>query len=203
MAMMLDANTFALIGAIITAAAGIAGYLLSQAANRRDKRTELYAQTLRAIKDLEELPYRITRRADSSGATRAAVGALISDSFLQLGFYRAWTQIDSPVIARAYILLLDQTQREVRPNRKLAWSTKVITADADAHLDERYVSDNKLEWKLCVVVIQRELSFWAPFYRRRTQKMIDDFEVNRAIKADISTGVNWNLPLWKEASPAP
>lgn len=194
--MALNSNNVALIGVAVTAAAGIVGYMLSQAADRRDKRIELYAEALRAVKDLEELPFRITRRADSSGETRAALGAQISDSFVLLGFYRAWTQIDSEVIARAYILLLDQTQREVRPNRQSAWNTSIIRKDSDAHLDERFHTDNKPEWALCIAVIRRELSLWAPLRRHQARRMIDKFETDREIQIEVSTGVNWNPPKW-------
>jgi len=93
------------------AAAGVAlvGYLLSQAAGRRQHKTHLFAEALEAVKAFEELPFRIAKRPASDATTRAELSNKVSDLFVKLGFYRAWTQIESPLVGEAYVILLDKT----------------------------------------------------------------------------------------------
>src|SRR5437868_3685712 len=94
-----------LLGAAIAALAAVLGYAVSQQANRQARKTQFYAEALRAIKELEEMPYRIARRLDSSPETRASLGREINDIFVNVSFYLAWLEIDSPLVGRAYKLL--------------------------------------------------------------------------------------------------
>jgi hypothetical protein len=57
----MDAGSWAAISAGIVAGAGaLVGFLGSQLANRRERKSKVYAEALAAIKEYEELPYRIT-----------------------------------------------------------------------------------------------------------------------------------------------
>lgn len=84
----------ALITGIIAGLVALVGFLLNQLANRRERRSKIYAEALQAVQEYSELPYKIRRRASSDGATRAALGHAISDSQAQLRFYRSLLQID-------------------------------------------------------------------------------------------------------------
>jgi hypothetical protein len=163
------------------AAAGVAlvGYLLSQAAGRRQHKTHLFAEALEAVKAFEELPFRIAKRPASDATTRAELSNKVSDLFVKLGFYRAWTQIESPLVGEAYVILLDKTHAAVGPLRKAAWERDLLQTDREAHIDGLFFVDNKPETALCLAVMQRELRADAILIRRGTKKMIAGFRTHR------------------------
>jgi hypothetical protein len=164
--------------ALIAAAVAVLGYVVNQQWKRRDRKAEVYAQALKAVRTYEELPFRIVRRKDADAETRERYGGLVSDSFIELGFYRAWLLIDSREVGDAYSILLNRTHSECRPNRQAAWATPVVKEDAEAHLGGKFVFNNKPEWSLCVGAMRRELSFWAPFKKLKTRR-----EISKLIKA--------------------
>ena len=65
--------------AIIAGLVALTGYLLNQFANRRERTSKVYAEALEAIREYQELPYKIRRRPDSNGTTRAALGDKTGD----------------------------------------------------------------------------------------------------------------------------
>ena len=169
----MDAGSWAAISAGIVAGAGaLVGFLGSQLANRRERKSKVYAEALAAIKEYEELPYRIRRRPSSDGATRAALGDMVGDVLSKLWFYQAWVHTDSAEVGAAYSALMARTQGFGGPFRAAAWSTPVITKDEDAHLRDSFIYDNKPELALCLLVMRRELSPWTPFLRRSTRKLL-------------------------------
>ena len=173
-------------------AAGVAllGYLLSQAAGRRQQKTRLFAEALETVKAFEELPFRIAKRPASDGTTRAELSNKVSDLFVKLGFYRAWTQIESPLVGEAYVILLDKTHAEVGPHRKSAWERDLLQTDREAHLDGLFYVDNKPETALCLAVMQRELRANAVLGRRGTKRMIAHFRQHRT-HLSFSTRSPW------------
>jgi hypothetical protein len=84
----------ALLAAIIAGSVAVVGYLITQAANRRERKSRLYAEALSVVREYQELPYRVKRRPASDGATRAELGEQISAVMTKLGFYLRWLQID-------------------------------------------------------------------------------------------------------------
>jgi hypothetical protein len=179
-----------LVVGLIAASVALTGYVMTQAANRRQQKAKLFAEAIEAVKAFEELPFRIAKRAASDGPTRAELGNRVSDLFVKLGLYRAWLQIESPLAGEAYVLLLDRTHAEVGPHRKAAWARAVNDSDEDAHLDGIFPIDNKPEMALCLAVMRAEFSGLAVLRRARTSRTIDDFRKNRAHLA-ISTRAPW------------
>jgi hypothetical protein len=92
---MNSVNLAGLSTAIIAGLVALTGYLLNQFANRRERKSKVYAEALEAIREYQELPYKIRRRPDSSGTTRAALGDKTGEVVSRLWFYRAWLQTDS------------------------------------------------------------------------------------------------------------
>jgi len=180
-----------LVVGLLASAIALLGYLMNQAASRRERKAKLFAEALEAVKALEEMPFRIARRPASDGPTRAAIGGQLSDLFVRLGFYRAWTQIEAPRVGEAYVILLDQTQREVRPLRKAAWAADLLGVDAEAYLDGTYpVLDNKREWSLCLAIMQMELRPLVILRRRRMARMTTEFR-RRPMDFGFSMSVDW------------
>lgn len=162
-----------LLAAAIAAMVAVFGYMLNQEANRKDRKTRFYAEALRAIKELEEMPYRIAKRKDSSPETRASLGREVNDIFINVSFYLAWLGIDSPLVGRAYELLAARAIQCGEQQRKHAWKSSVRTNDDDFELGEFYSYATEHELSICTTVMRRELSFFTFLRNRSTRVMID------------------------------
>jgi hypothetical protein len=106
-------------------AAGVAGVfaligvVASLAANRRDRRRELYAEAFRAALALVEMVYRL-RSADPDNARALA------DHYHQLhediNFHQEWIESESEEMGRAYRRLLLRIRAETRDPMRDGWS---------------------------------------------------------------------------------
>lgn len=187
------ASITTVIAAVIAALAAISGYLTTQRWKRREDRARLYADALQAVRRYEELPFRIARRVDSSPATRERMAGTVSDSFVELGHYRALLLLHSREVGDAYSLLLNRTHRNCRPHRQEAWSMPPPRNDAAAHMGGKFLFDNKPELALCVVAMRRSLHFGA-FYRawrtrRDLRELIKVREVDPDMQMELTTRV--------------
>jgi hypothetical protein len=162
-----------LLAAAIAAMVAVLGYAFNQQANRRDRKTRFYAEALRAIKELEEMPYRIAKRKDSSSETRATLGREINDIFINVSFYLAWLGIDSPIVGRAYKLLADRAILSGEYQRRHAWRSAVKAKDDDLELGEFYSYATEHELSVCTTVMRRELSSFTFLFNRSTKAMVD------------------------------
>ena len=169
----------ALTTGIIAALVGIVGFLLNQVANRRERKSKIYAEALEAVQEYAELPFRVRRRASEDGPTRAALGDRISDLHAKLTFYRRWLQIDSDEVSSAYEDFVDKTTTACRGYWSAAWKEPILTEDKQAPLmDARYVAKFDDELKLCLSAMRHELSSWASVSRpmrlaaRRVQRAV-------------------------------
>src|SRR4051794_25433881 len=99
---MLDA---AMGAAVVGAVAAVVGYVVNQQAVRRERRGQFFAGALQAIKEFEELPYRIAKRRDASSETRERLGLMINDAYVKVAYYQSWLRIDAPRAGLAYDVL--------------------------------------------------------------------------------------------------
>ena len=153
----------------------LVGYFLNQQGARRERKTEQYAQALRAVKAAEELPYRIRRRADSRPETRERIGGVVDDVFEQIGFFQAWLTLDNPRVGAAYVRLSAQSLLLGEPQRGEAWAAPPVASDPEAHINDMYHHGTEQEWKECLLAMQRELQLipaWAEFMIRRPRREI-------------------------------
>ena len=168
-----------LAAAMIAAFAAIAGYVVTQLANRRDRKGKVYAEALAVMQEYRELPFRIRRRPSSDGATRAALGDKISDVLDRLGFYRSWLEIDSYVVGAAYSDLFAQVRRFGARYRNAAWRDPIISRDEEmASLAYEY--DIGPEMRLCLEAMRNELSPFG-FIRRKSISIL--LERRRQVRA--------------------
>jgi hypothetical protein len=174
-------NWAPVLAAIIAGLVALAGYLVTQFANRRDRKAKVYAEALAAVREYQELPYRVRRRAASDAATRAALAERISDVMAKLGFYEAWLQIDSPQTGSAYMDLVSRTRRQGRQHLSNAWGGKVLERDAEMIGATAPVAwDIKPELDLCVLVMRRELGFLGFLSRPSTRRLLAELRQDRA-----------------------
>lgn len=161
---MSPASLIALATASIAASVALVGYFVTQLANRRERKSKVYAEALAVLREYQELPYRIRRRPSSDGPTRAKLGDEVSDVLGRLGFYRSWLEIDSRLVGKAYRDLLEQARWFGAKYRNSAWKEPIISKDVDVgSLAYEYYMDKEME--LCLKAMRYELSLWA--FRRR------------------------------------
>jgi hypothetical protein len=139
-----------IIAAVVAAFVAVGGYLIAQHSARRERKAKFFAEALLAVKDFEELPYRIARRSDDSPQTRERLGFLINDAYVKVSFYQAWLQIDSPIVAGAYLLLSRRAARFGQIQQQHAWASQIITNSKDTDLGNRYYYGTKREIALCI-----------------------------------------------------
>jgi hypothetical protein len=162
--------------AIIAGLVAVGGYAVTQFANRRDRKARTYAEAIAAVREYQELPYLIKRRAASNAATRAALAQHMSQVMAKLGFYEAWVQIDSAETGAACEALLLQTRRQCRRHQATAWAADVLERDTQmSSPDTPFPWDIDSELRLCLEAMQRELSFWG-FLRRSRQRRLRDLQ---------------------------
>jgi hypothetical protein len=169
------------LAAIIAGLVAVLGYLVTQFVNRRDRKAKSFAEALAAVREYQELPYLVRRRAASDGATRAAHAQRWSEVMAKLGFYVAWLRIDSPTAGLAYADLVTQTRRQCRGHLADAWAGTVIESDADMIGPKALFRwDNGAELDLCVFAMRRELRFLRSLLSRSTQRLLDQQRQIRA-----------------------
>jgi hypothetical protein len=128
----MSSESFAtVIAAAIAALAALAGYLANQFAGRREQRTGMYAEALRALRTYQDTPYRIARRSNSDPQTRERLGIVLGEAVAQVRFYESWLQIHSPEVGAAYGLLYGKVRRLASSYRAKAWERPVMLADSE------------------------------------------------------------------------
>ena len=113
-----------IIAALVAAVVATFGYVITARAKLLEERRKTYAAALAAVCDYQELPYRIRRRPDSSAATRAALGMIISDVQRDLDFHDQLLELDSPKLGLAYRALVEKSRRIGKPHRDEAGSSR-------------------------------------------------------------------------------
>jgi hypothetical protein len=166
--------------AVIAGAVALIGYLLSQHAARRERKSKIYAEALATVRSLEEMPFRIRRRPSSDPETRAALATRLSDVFTDLRFHIAYLQVDSKVVGDSFIDLVDRTREFGAKFRMDAWESPVMIADADMNMRFGYEYKNRPELDLCVVAMRRGLSFWGFALQWRTRRAMRGLRRARA-----------------------
>jgi hypothetical protein len=162
-----------LLAAAIAAAVAVFGYVINQHADRRAKKAQFYAEALRAIKELEEMPYKVVKRKDSSPETRDKLGSEISDIFVEISFYRSWLAIDSPLVGEAYRLMARSAISASEQQLRYAWGLPIITDDNDYGLNDQFFGREKPAQAVCVAAMRNELKVSSSFFQKSIRDMID------------------------------
>ncbi|HUB37984.1 MAG TPA: hypothetical protein VMA72_03960 [Streptosporangiaceae bacterium] len=165
-----------ILAAFLAAAVALSGYALTQAWNRRERRARTYAEALSAIRDYQELPYRIYRRQASDAETREMLGRLHSEVAARVRFYMAALEMESPLVSLAYRDLRNQTRGRGALYRHWAWQHAPIDSDAAMALDPPFHSDNDEEQRLCLACMRHDLK---TFDRRRSHRLMAELDVLR------------------------
>ncbi len=133
------ATIIAGIGAAFVAAwVAVHGYRRQQQAGRRDQRTAMYAEALRAVEDYLEGPYRIRRR-DGGAEQRCQITTWLSDVKSRINYHRALMDLHAPGdVAHYYDEFVQAAQREAGPQMTAAWQAPPTIHDADVPLGQAY-----------------------------------------------------------------
>jgi hypothetical protein len=140
------ASLAALLTAVIAGLVALVGYLLNQATNRRERKSKVYAEALLALRQYQELPFKIRRRPSSDSTTRAELGREWSDVVSNVVFYLGWLRIESREVGAAYAALFEQTRKYGRMHRTMAWKAKIFESDEEMVDDLPFGYDNGPSW---------------------------------------------------------
>jgi hypothetical protein len=143
---------------LVAAVVAIFGYTVTNAMNRMERRSRIYADAISALVQFQGLPLRIRRRSDSDGATRSAVGERVREVQEALSYHVVLLRLDSPRVGAAFAQLVHNTREVGRIYRQEAWASPPASDDADMGLYLRYDYHNQVELESCITLMQRELS---------------------------------------------
>lgn len=130
----------AIIAAVIAALIAVGVYSYQQKAARRAQQASIYAESIRAVADYLEAPYRIRRR-DGSATARMATTDHISEIQSRISYHQSLLKIHAPAgVAAAYDDLVRAARNEAGPQMTAAWRMKPTRRDRDVPLrsGERY-----------------------------------------------------------------
>jgi hypothetical protein len=152
--------------AAIAALVATGGYLLTQRASRRVRKSQVYAEALRALRDLEALPYTIWRRGDDSPEAVRQIGALQSDRFAAAHYYSQLLRIETPWVGRIYHHLQFRVRRQTSHNAKAAWLDGPRLNTGRLWAGPSFINDTGPELDLCLAAMQADVG-WSGRFRRR------------------------------------
>jgi hypothetical protein len=127
-----------IIAALIAALVVVAGYVLTQAWARRERRARAFADALAAVEEYLEAPYRIRRRPGATPEVRAALATALSDLQARIALHRGWLQVEAPAVARAYDDLVTAARTEAGTQMAEAWESAPPGSDTDMNLKTAY-----------------------------------------------------------------
>lgn len=156
-----------IIAALVAAVVATFGYVITTRAKLLEERRKTYAAALAAVCDYQELPYRIRRRPDSSAATRAALGIIISDVQRDLDFHDQLLELDSPKLGLAYRALVEKSRRTGKPHRDEAWAQPPANEDKAMSFPEEYRYEDDDQWDFCRQRMREQLRMLPLRWNRR------------------------------------
>jgi hypothetical protein len=114
------------LAAAIASVVALIGYLGSQRIQHVERRAQIFAQAMRAVDQVHELPYLIWRRSDSSPETVRRLGERQSILLEDVRYYVNLLRIENPRVAKVYYLLAVRVRRQTHVNRRIAWEDPLI-----------------------------------------------------------------------------
>jgi hypothetical protein len=116
-------------------------WVLNQHAARRERRNQAFSESLAAVEQYLELPFRVRRRRDGI-ATRHELGAAISDVQVRLAQHQGWLDLVAPTVAPTYRDLVTAARREAGSAMSVAWLEPPITSDDGMNVGIRFSREN-------------------------------------------------------------
>jgi hypothetical protein len=189
LSMHINATIFA---AGLASAVALVGYLGSQRIQRVERRAQLFAQAIRAVDQLQELPYLIWRRSDSTPETVQRLGERQSDLLQDVRYFVNLLQIENLEVAKVYHLLARRVRRQMHANRRIAWEDPLIGSGRQLAEWPPFQIDIGPELQLCIDSMRAGIS-WTPSFRypgihrrRRVLEARDNFGESAS---------DWFIPL--------
>lgn len=150
-----------IIAALIAALVVVAGYVLTQAQARRERRAKEFAGALAAIEEYLEAPYKIRRRQAATPESRETLATTLSDLQARIALYRAWLHVEAPAVGQAYDVLVSIARSEAGTQMTEAWNATPLASDADMNLKVAYPHPNSdAERAKVIAVMRHHLKLW-------------------------------------------
>jgi hypothetical protein len=163
------------VAAFIAAAVAALGYTANQFAQRRERRSRAYADALRAVRTVQELPYLVWRRADSNPETVEALGRLQSQALSEIRFYDMWLRIETRWVGEIFGLLQMKARGQSRRNRRRAWQESLLDSGLPLEADTPpFTYDIRREMTLCIDAMTASAAWWGVLVRWRLKRRFRD-----------------------------
>jgi hypothetical protein len=147
--------------ALIAAVVAVAGYMLTQAQARRERRAKEFAQALAAVEEYLEAPYRIRRRPAATPEIRGALTNSLNDLQARIAHHRAWLHVEAPAVATAYDALVAAARSEAGNQMREAWNCAPPAADAEMNLLVAYTHpEADAERAKVIAVMRQNIRYW-------------------------------------------
>jgi hypothetical protein len=131
---------------------------------------------MQAVDHLQELPYLIWRRSDSSPENVQRLGEQQSALIQEVRYFVNLLRIENHEVATVYHLLARRVRRQMHANRRIAWEDPLIGSGRKLAEYPPFQIDIGPELQLCIDSM-RAANSWAPALRypgiRRRRRVLE------------------------------
>lgn len=126
----------------ITVIVALLTYRHTKEEAQRQRRATVFAESLQAIEEYMETPYRIRRRPHRDAQARWELTESISAIKARISFHQAWLQTEGlPEAAVAFEALVRAALAEAGPEMTRGWSEPGVKQDEEVPLGQPYTRD--------------------------------------------------------------
>jgi hypothetical protein len=133
---------------------------LEQRAKRLERQRSEFARAYQTIVRLQEMPYRIQRRAILAQPGVHEIVAMMHEIQQELAFSQSWIELESATVGKAYVALVDETKQQLKPHMQAAWEF-VPTGNETMNIGNRYPVDTETERRQYLEAARKHLSWKA------------------------------------------
>lgn len=159
----MDESLTTLSTALFAGAVGLVGYLVTQQWNRRSRKTQIFAEALKAMHEFQGQPYLAYLREADSPEVRRRLAESSNATSAAVRYYLSLLDIESPLAGKAYRALLIHSRDRVRMFGDWASNQPVIPGEVTPSRSPFYY-DYDPEVELCIRCMRAEIRV---FKRRR------------------------------------
>jgi hypothetical protein len=163
----------AVVAALVSAVITLMGGWYKAVREDRERRRKMFADAYAAYVAYREFPFVIRRRrADKPADERARIAAEIRKAQQDLGYYIAWTKIESTEVGEAYSRLIAGTRRTAGRAMNRAWAaSQPVSSDPQMNItDVGLEGCNGLE-DAYLAAVRAHLRFWNAIFTRDPKRI--------------------------------
>lgn len=158
----------AVVAAVVSGVIALGGGWYKAVREDRERRRKMFADAYAAYVAYREFPFVIRRRrADKQADERARIAEEMRRAQQDLGYYIAWTKIESTEVGEAYSRLVAGARRTAGRAMNRAWAeSRPVSADPEMNITNINLEGcNDLE-DAYLAAVRAHLRFWSGIFSR-------------------------------------